>query len=199
MSDRHPFRPLIEEVDFLIAERRSFRATGVHFIVTHLDHAPRTLCAPGETIGSISLGGRPDPIPFGFAHTSLLLMDCLRRYHMPLSAIRIEEIMNTDPFYVDYANNRIGHNQVIARPDRRTVRVYVPRIWKQMERVFQHYRIPLDPRKILIAETTDTNVVVYRLKATSEVVHVDQQLDKRPTSFQAPCAESNRGKQWEWP
>ena len=197
MTGRNSFMPLVEEVDFVIAERRNLRARGVHLIVTHLDHVPNTPCFAGEVIGSISLGGQPMPAPFGLAHMSLLLMDCLCRYRMPLSAAHIEEIMNTDPFYVEYATTRIGRGQVIAKPDRRTVRVYVPRIWKRMERVFQNYKIPLDPRKILTAETTDTNVVVYRLKATSEVVHFDQQLDKRP-SFQAPCAESDRGAQWEW-
>jgi hypothetical protein len=173
MSDRNPFTPLVEEVDFLLAARRDTRARGVHLIVTHLDHIPEMRCGPGEIIGDFALGGLPEPVSLGLSHVSLLLMDCLCRYRMPLTAVRIEQIMSTEPFYVEYAENRIGCGHVIARPDRHTVRVYVPRIWKQMKRVFRELGLNIDPRRILVAEMTDTNIARYQLRATFEVVHVD--------------------------
>ena len=77
-------------------------------------------------------------------------------------ARRIEQIMNTDSFYVHYAANRIGHQQVIAKPDSRTVRVYVSRIWNRMQKVFQEVGLKIDPRQILASEPTDSNVIVYR-------------------------------------
>jgi hypothetical protein len=92
---------------------------------------------------------------------------------MPLTAMRIEEIMNTDPFYVNYAANRVGRNQVIARPDRDTTRVYVWRIRKQLEKVFRKLALGLDAQHVLVSETTETNLLVYRLKATVEFLHVN--------------------------
>jgi hypothetical protein len=165
---------LIEEIDFIVAERRNLRARGVHLIVTHLDHIPGTICAPGEMVGDVSLGGIPSPTSFGLSHLSLLMIDCFCRYRLPLSAWRIEQIMNSDPFYVDYAANQIDFDQICAKPDSRTVRVYVPRIQRRMEAVFRDRGLVVDPLQILISEPTETNVIVYRLKATVEIVHIDR-------------------------
>ena len=166
------FLQLLQEVEFLFAQQRHFRARGVHFIIEHHDHEPGTLCAPGEMIANISLSG-PEPRSLGLAHTSLLLMDCLFRYRVPLSARRIEEIMNSDPFYVYYAANRIGRNQVIARPDRHNVRVYYNRICRRLEAIIRDLGLNIDLHQILVTEMTDSNATVYRLKATFEIVHVD--------------------------
>ena len=171
MNDRVRFGQLIEEVDFLLAEGRHLRARGVHLIVTHRDHVPGTICAPGEMIGEIALGGFLEPVSLGLAHMSLLLMDYLCRYRMPLSALRIEQIMNTGPFYVHYAANKIRRHQVIARPDRNTVRVYIGRIRKQMENVFREVGLNLDLRQVLVSEMTDSNVPIYKLKVTAEIAH----------------------------
>ena len=171
MNNQRQFAQLVEEVDFHLAHRRHLRERGVHLIVTHSCHISGTQCAPGEMIENIAVGGQTQPRAFRFSHMSLLLMDCLWRYRLPLTALRIEQIMNTDPFYVHYAANRIGRNQCIARPDRRTVRVYVRKIWMQMERLFCDEGLNLDPSRILVIEDTDSNVATYRLKATCEVLH----------------------------
>jgi len=173
MNNKLQFTQLVEEVDFRLTHRRHLRARGVHMIVTHSYHIPGTLCAPGEMIEDIALGGLPEPCSLGLSHMSLLLMDCLCRYRLPLIAQRIEQIMNTDPFYIHYASNRIGRNQCVARPDRKSVRIYVRRIWKQMERVFRDVGINLDPCGVLLSEVTDSNTVTYRLKATIELVHIE--------------------------
>jgi hypothetical protein len=174
MRDDSQFSELIQEVDVALAERRHLRQRGVHLIVTHLDHLPGTLCAAGESIGDIALGGLPSPVSLGFTHMSHLLVDCFCRYQMPLTAMRIEEIMNTDPFYVNYAANRVGRNQVIARPDRNTTRVYVWRIRKQLEKVFRELGLSLNPERILTSEKSDANMFVYSLKATAEFLHVNR-------------------------
>ena len=74
----------------------------------------------------------------------------------------------------DYAANQIGCDQVVAKPDSRTARVYAPRIQKRMETVFQEVGLKVDPLQTLISEPTDSNVIVYRLKATVEIVHIDK-------------------------
>ena len=172
MRDSGKLSQLIEEVDFQRAQRRHLRARGVHLIVTHSCHVPGTLCAPGEMIETVALAVRPQPISFGLSHMSLLLMNCLCHHRLPVTGQQIEHVMNTDPFYVHYASNRIGRHQCIARPDRRTVRVYVRKIWTQMGRAFRDAGLNLDPREVLIIETTDSKTVTYRLKATRDFVHL---------------------------
>jgi hypothetical protein len=178
MNDQRPFAQLIEELDFRLAQRRHLRQRGMHLIVTHSCHMPGTLCASGEMIEDIAIGGQPQPRSLGLSHMSLLLIDCLCRHRAPLTALRIEQIMNTDPFCVHYAANRIGRNQCVAKPDRKSVRVYVPRIWRQMEKVFRDIELNIDPEEVLLSKTTDSNVVVYQLKATLEIVHVDMRNDR---------------------
>jgi hypothetical protein len=43
-----------------------------------------------------------------------------------------------------------------------------------METVFQDRGLMVDPLQILTSEPTETNVIVYRLKATVEIVHIDK-------------------------
>lgn len=172
MNDRNRFTPLIEELDFMLAERRHLRVRGPHVIVTHLNHIPETSCAPGEMIGDIALGGFGDPISLGFAHMSLLLMDCFCRYRIPLTVSKIEEIMNTDPFYLRYGANRPIRKKVVRLPDRSSVWVYIPRIQERMEKVLQSCGVCLDPHKILTADRID-GVTAYQLKATVEFIHHD--------------------------
>ena len=171
MSNRERLDPLVKEIEFILAERRNLRARGLHLIVSHLDHVPGTICAPGEMIGDISLG-LPIPTSLRLSQMSLLLMDCFCRHRIPLTASCIEQIMISEPFYVDYAANRIGDDRVFAKPDSRTVRVCVSRIRKQMEMIFQELGLTIDPCQILTSEATDSNVTVYRLKATVEIMHV---------------------------
>jgi hypothetical protein len=40
-----------------------------------------------------------------------------------------------------------------------------------MAKTFIEAGLNLDPGKVLIAETTDSNIVVYRLKASVEFIH----------------------------
>jgi hypothetical protein len=176
MSNDKPFAELLQEVDVALAERRHLRQRGVHLIVTHLDHIPGTLCSAGEMIGDIALSAYPELVSLGLTHMSHLLMDCFCRYRMPLTAMRIEEIMNTDPFYVNYAANQVGRNEVIARPDRNTTRVYVWRVRKQMEKMFRELGLNLNPEHILASEKADANIFVYRLRATTEFLHVNRHL-----------------------
>lgn len=177
MNNQRHFAQLVEEVDFRLAHRRHLRERGVHLLVTHSHHIPGTLCMSGELIEDIAISWQTQPRSLGLSHVSLLLMDCLCRYRLPMTALRIEQIMNTDLFYVYYASNWIGRNQSTARPDRKSVRVYVPRIWSRMKKIFRDTELNIDPEEVLLSKTTDSNVVAYQLKATVEIVHVDTQSD----------------------
>jgi len=174
MSKSAKFAQLIQEVHVALAERRDLRQRGIHLIITHarVDHVPGTACSAGEMIGDVAIGGVLGPVSLGLSDTSKLLIDCFCRYRMPLTALRIEQIMNSDPFYFHYAANRIGRTHV-ALPDRSSVRVYVWRIREQMEKVLRELGLRFDAQRILVSEATETNTLVYRLKATVEFLHVD--------------------------
>jgi len=173
MSSDRQFKELIEIVDFTIAERRHLRARGVHLIMTHLYHLPGTKCAPGEMVGNIALGGMPDPFPFGLSPRAMLITDCLYRYRMPLTAHRIAQILNTDPFYVNQGANGNGGVPLTLWFDQRVVRVYVERIHERMAAVFSRFGLPIDPQQVLKCTSTESNQTVYSLHATVEYLHVD--------------------------
>jgi len=162
-----------EEIDFILAERRSLAERGIHIIVEHRNHKRGTICAAGETIGDILLGG-PAPRSFGFSDMSLLLVDCLCRYRLPLSAEKIGQIMCTDPFYVHYAGNVIGRNHSVSRPKRRSVRSCVHRAQRRMGAVFIEAGLNLDPRTILVSQASEASTLVYRLRATMSLIHIPE-------------------------
>jgi len=58
-----------------------------------------------------------------------------------------------------------------ATPSRVSIKVHIPRIREQMAKTFIEAGLNLNPHKVLISEATDSNVVVYRLKATVEFLH----------------------------
>lgn len=174
MSTRGRFNRLVEELDFVLAEQRHLRQRGVPLIITHREHILGTLCAPGEMIADIAIGVFPEPVSLGISDTSLLLMDCLCRYRMPLTARRVEEIMHTDPFYAQYAANGRRRNRYIARPDRHSVRMYVSRIRNQIGKISEEANLSLHPDRILVSEITDSNVMTYRLKATVSYIHISR-------------------------
>ena len=167
------YKRLIEEVDFLLARRRQLRTEGPHFIVVHSGHESGAIgCLPGETIEQISLGHRSLEFPFRLTLMPLLVLDCLCRYRRTmLTAARIEEIMHTDPFYVRYGTRQRRQPKDIGRPNRASVKVYVQRIREHMEKIFGDADLRIDPRNVLIADSTDSNTVAYRLKASVEFVH----------------------------
>lgn len=172
MNDRNRLAQLVEEVDVALAERRHLRARGVHLIITHLDHISGTLCAPGEMIGDIAIATRLGPVSLGLTHMESLLVDCVFRYRRPLSALNIEEIMCSDPFYLFYASNGAGHSQLISRPDRRTAKTYFPRIRKRMEKVFGEIGLAIAADQVLTSECTDSKIALYQFKGTYEVMHI---------------------------
>jgi hypothetical protein len=110
--------------------------------------------------------------PLRLSPTGLLLVDLLCRYRRTLlTAARIEQIMLTEPFYTHHGANRHQGYRSVALPNRTSIKVHIQRIREQMAKTFIEAGLNLGPGKVLIAETTDSNIVVYRLKASVEVMH----------------------------
>lgn len=172
MRTSEPLRPVIEEVEYLLAERRLLAAEGPHFIVTHGNHEHGTLCMPGETLEQVSMVCCWDEFPLHLSPAGLLIVDCLARYRrVSLTASRIARILASDPFYVQHGVNADGGGRKLVRPNRSSIKVHIQRIREQITKAFTETGITLDPYRILISETTDSNIVAYRLKASVEFRH----------------------------
>ena len=172
MRTSEPLRPVIEEVEYLLAERRLVAAEGPHFIVTHGNHVHGTLCRPGETVEQVSIACCSNEFPLHLSPTGLLIVDCLARYrHVSLTAPRIAQILASDPFYMRHGANANGGRNKLIQPNRVSIKVHIQRIREQMTKAFHETGLALDPRRILISETTDSNIVVYRLRGSVEFRH----------------------------
>lgn len=163
---------VVEEIDYLRAERNMLAAEGPHFRVIHEGHQQGTLCLHGEAIEQICLVHRWNLFPLSLSPTGLLVMDCFCRNRLkPLTASRIAQILATDPFYTRHgANSGIG-KLVPASPGRSAIKVYVQRIKEQMARTFTSAGVIVDPTQVLVSGATEKNAVAYMLRATVEFVH----------------------------
>jgi hypothetical protein len=163
---------VVEEIDYLCAERNMLAAEGPHFRVIHEGHQQGTLCLHGETIEQICLVHRWNLFPLPLSPTGLLVMDCFCRNRLkPLTTSRITQILDTDPFYTRHGANLCIGKLVPASPGRSAIKVYVQRIRRQIASAFDSAGVMLDPNRILISETTENNVVAYTLRASVEFVH----------------------------
>jgi hypothetical protein len=172
MRNVEALKPVIAEVEFLLAERRQLAAAGSHFILTHGNHEHGFHCTRGETLQQVSLSYRWRESPLHLSPTGLLIFDCVCRYRQtPLTARRIEQILTSDPFYVNLRANAHLGKQKRVRPDHVSISVHMERIREQIAKAAGEMGFTVDPNRILISERTDSNIIVYRLKATVEIRH----------------------------
>jgi hypothetical protein len=147
---------------------------GPHFIVRHGYHRPETLCLHGETVEGVSLCGESAEHHFEFGLALMLLLDLLCRFRRTLlSASQIASILNNDPFYVHYGSNARGGHRKIASVNPASVRVYIGRIRGYLAGALQLVGLPIDPHCVLTGAVVQSNVKLYKLRATAEVVHFD--------------------------
>jgi hypothetical protein len=166
------FVRLTRELDFVFAEISELEGRGPHFKIWHRWQEPGTNCWPGEEIVMVCLVIDGREFQLRLSATSFLIFDylCTHR-HLPQSASEIAFGLNTEPFYRQHASNA-GHDPKRRAPIRRSViKTYISRIRCALEIVFTEAGLQLDPCAVLISETTDTNLVKYRIRAIVEVVH----------------------------
>lgn len=141
-------------------------------IVVHGYHQPETTCLHGETVEQAYLSFRGRDFPLHLSATGLLIVDCLCRYHLtPLTAVRLERILALDPFYRRLGANAPWAQPTTIRPRRDSIRVYIQRIRVQIGKALREAGVNVTPGKVLVSETTDSNVVVYQLKVGVEIRH----------------------------
>ena len=172
MRNREGIRRIVEEIEYLLAKRKLRAMERPRFLVVHGHHQPETTCLHGETVEQVLLAFRARKIPLRLSPTGLLIADCLARYrHIPLSAAHMARIFSSDPFYVHLGANAVKGASAAIKPKRTSVKVYIQRLRTQLAKVLKEAGLNLLPEKVLVSETTDSNVVVYRLNAQVEIVH----------------------------
>jgi hypothetical protein len=164
---------VVEMVDLLLAEFRETASSGPHFRITHRFREPGTDCAPGEEVAAAYLVYRSREFFIPLPTTLLLLFDFLARHsRFPQSAAQIIAAIHADPFYRRHGENAIRGN-LAPTFGRSSVKEFIKRIRRGLERSFFEAGLGLDPRRVLVSQGTVTNCVGYRLKATVEWVHFD--------------------------
>lgn len=172
MSTR--FANLIEEVEFIDAERKYLAAMGPHFIIFHRLRKLGTICEPGEEVAAVFLvyNGRMFPVPLSLALR--LLFDFLAHHpHMPQSASQLQIGMRSDLFYSKHGFNAGGDRHLIRKITRSAVKQYVPRIRRALELTFREAHLNINPLAVMRSQKTVTNETHYCIRATFQWQHTD--------------------------
>lgn len=77
---RDSTRLLIEEIDFVLAERKQLLTRGLAFRIVHRFRAPRTECWPGEEVFAIFLVHRGREYQLALSPALLLFADYMLRH-----------------------------------------------------------------------------------------------------------------------
>ncbi len=165
---------VVEKVNVLLAELREIRASGPQFRILHRFREPGCDCAPGEEIAAVYLihQGREFLVPLSL--TLRILFDFLARHpHLPQSATQIAAAMYAEPFYRRHGFHASRHAKLTRKISRSSVKEFVKRIRQALDCASREAGLCIDPQQVLLSQGTVTNEVVYRLKATTEWIHVD--------------------------
>jgi hypothetical protein len=159
-------------------------------IVLHGHHQAVKDCLPGETIERAWLFVRSDAIPLRISGNGLVLLDVLaRKKPQPLTAAHIERILAADAFYLHLGANGLWAEKQKVRLTRRTIKIYIERLRKQMGKALKKAGLFMQPDDVLVSEETELlNVKAYRLAISCEFVHQTELRVRRQ-----PC----RALRWE--
>lgn len=163
------FTLITRELEFMLAEQRTLLARGPQIRIWHRGRQPGAKCWPGEEVAAAALVVGAE-FPILLSTTGLLILDYLASHRLPQSATEIADGLNTEPFYAEHGSN-VCHRPARSRVDHRVIRTYINRLRRSLAAAFAKAHLDLDPYSVLASETTDSNVVKYRLRATVEFVH----------------------------
>lgn len=161
MSERTRFAPILEEIEFLIAERKQIASSGPHLRILYtVDRNER------KEISVIILSHRSRPFPMKLSRRGRIFVDFLAKHrHLSLTAAEIEA--GIDEFYAKdgACTQRTRQKHILPR---RMVKVYVQRARQALGRAFREAGLKADPYRVLVSELSETNHTLYRLKCMCE-------------------------------
>jgi hypothetical protein len=170
-------RPLIEEIDYLVAERKDLRVRGPRFKIVHRFRVPGTDCLAGEEIGAVFLVDRGREYSLRLPLALRILFDYMARNgRFPQSARQIELGLRADEFYRRHAANAGDGRALTRRIPRSAIKVYIKRLHAAIAVALRAARSQLSPDRVLVSHKTVGNEVGYQLKARSEWLHLDLAL-----------------------
>lgn len=159
-----PTDRIIEEIEFIEAERRESRESGPHFRIIHRsEHRSDSNYSYQEAVAVFLVcGDRFFQVMLG--SVLVRLFDYMARHNrLAQTARQIENGTRVDPLF--RAHRRTKPRNCTPR---RYVRVYVDRIRVALDLVFQECGLGIRPESVLISEDTVMNEVGYRLRASFE-------------------------------
>jgi hypothetical protein len=163
---------VLRGIDLILAEKKVLEASGPEFKIIHRRFSMEgaVYCLPGEQILAVIWVFRGREIPVRLSPTSLLLFDILARCRLPLTATQIEKTAGSEPFYLKQVNAKAQNQLRLIKT--RSVKVFVQRIRRQLQKTFSAAGARIDPQRILISSLSDSNVVTYSLRAQVTWHHI---------------------------
>ena len=160
-----PTDRIIEEIEFIEAERRESRESGPHFRIIHRsEHRSDSNYSYQEAVAVFLVcGDRFFQVMLG--SVLVRLFDYMARHNRLAQTAEADRKRHSGgpPFR---AHRRTKPRN--CRTPRRYVRVYVDRIRVALDLVFQECGLGIRPESVLISEDTVMNEVGYRLRASFE-------------------------------
>lgn len=165
--------PVLDEVDLLVAELRELRESGPYFRIYHRFHKPGTICAPGEEIVAVCLVHRGQEYPLRLSLSLRILFDYMARHsHLSQNASQIAAGIRADPFYTRHASNSGMREAMTRRICRSYIRVYMPRLHKQLTKIFQKAGLLIEGRSVVRGQKEVVGSTAYALDANVVVMHI---------------------------
>ena len=95
----------------------------------------------------------------------------------------IERILAADAFYLHLGANGLSVEKQKIRLTRRTIKIYIQRLRKQIGKALNKVGLSMRPEDVLVSEETELlNVTAYRLAISCEFVHQTE-----PRVRRQPC------------
>jgi hypothetical protein len=133
----------------------------------------------GEEIWMISIKGTVCSVPLRLSLATRILADYLARHRfVSQSAAQIEAGISSNPFYAKHASNVGTGTRQTRAVCRSSLKVYLSRLRKALKIASNEAGLMLDPTSVLVTEQTDSNEVLYRLRARVEWRHVPFSQDE---------------------
>jgi hypothetical protein len=169
---------LVQEVEYLAAERARQAARGPEFVIFHLrihDGSNKNedgACVPSEEeIVSVMLRNGAKVCPLPLSPSCMVVFDVLASFRLARSAAQIASDAG------DRISTHNPHFQV------RSVKLFIRRIREQMQSAFDEVGLKLDTRNVLRSEQVDGRGVAYRLVAIRRWVHISKKRTSSERSF----------------
>ena len=162
-----PTDRIIEEIEFIEAERRQSRESGPYFRIIHRsERRPDSYYSYQEAVAVFLVcKGRFFQVMLG--SVLVKLFDYMARHNrLAQTARQVENGTRADPLF----RMRRGIRPKNCIP-RRYVRVYVDRIRVALGLVFRECGLGIRPDAVLISEETVMNESGYRLRASFQWLH----------------------------